>query len=617
MEPNNKKQIFIAIITVTILVISVIGVTYAFFNYTRTGNANTVRVGRIYFNHEEGDSISLQNVFPISSEQAETDTVNAKTLSITVVGDTDYDKGIEYLLTLDSVNNTVNNKKVPINLEVSVTGEGLGTEEQNNYYTNRDTYTESKYKIEYNGKLVNGKHLLVGFISPNTTKGTIEGINGTINIKAYIDKDKVLISDTYPEGIVTIGGVEYYNGTPTTNKLVLTTEEWNSITGNNALSFKIKVEAREGIWVTDKPVNNCTFDVSTINVTTYDINIDQCKSMVSSYLFGISTADANTFCTGGEIEFNGTNVDFEAGISSLGMTLEDAEQQGLISNLQTGPATELVKGIEYVNGQYTYSYNNNGWIMRLTDKNSTDPVTTKMCTKVNNYPITSMQATFMNSNATSIDLSSFDTSNVTDMSGMFRSAAATSLDLSNFDTRNVTIMAAMFEFSQATNLDLSNFDTSNVTNMRYMFGNSQATSLDLSSFDTRNVTTMEGMFAHSSVISLDLSSFDTRNVTNMADMFSESQATSLDLSSFDTSNVTNMEWMFGNCDVAKVYVSNLWNTNNVTDYFGIFTGAYNLVGGYTENPTTNDGRDYDISYARIDGGPTSPGFFTYKEAPNN
>ena len=267
---NNKKKIILPMIIGLLMVITVIGVTYAFFNYTRTGLANTVSVGRIYFKHEEGDSISLQNVFPISSEQAETDTTNAKTLSISVIGDTDYDGGIEYVVTLDSVNNT---KNVPITLEVSVTGTGLGTEEANDYYTNRNNYSESKYKIEYNNRLVQDNHILVGYISPNVNKGNIEGINGTINIKAYVDSSNVLISDTYPEGTVTIDGVEYYNGTPTTNKTVLTTEEWNSITGNNALSFKIKVEAREGIWV-EKPSTPASCFTTTTPVAKYVRNLN-------------------------------------------------------------------------------------------------------------------------------------------------------------------------------------------------------------------------------------------------------------------------------------------------------------------------------------------------------
>ena len=112
-----------------------------------------------------------------------------------------------------------------------------------------------------------------------------------------------------------------------------------------------------------------------------------------------------------------------------------------------------------------------------------------------NKNVTSMYYMFYNSKATTLDLSSFDTSNVTDMRGMFDSSKATTLDLSSFDTSNVTNMGSMFYNSSATTLDLSSFDTSNVTNMSYMFyGCSSLTSLDLSTFDTSKVTNMGNMF---------------------------------------------------------------------------------------------------------------------------
>ena len=101
----------------------------------------------------------------------------------------------------------------------------------------------------------------------------------------------------------------------------------------------------------------------------------------------------------------------------------------------------------------------------------------KLVTKVvsTNINVTDMSYMFYGSQATTLDLSSFDTSNVTDMSYMFRGSQATTLDLSSFDTSNVTSMRAMFRGSQATTLDLSSFDTSNVINTDYMFQDSQAT----------------------------------------------------------------------------------------------------------------------------------------------
>ena len=72
----------------------------------------------------------------------------------------------------------------------------------------------------------------------------------------------------------------------------------------------------------------------------------------------------------------------------------------------------------------------------------------------------------------------------------------TSLDLSSFNTSNVTNMSDMFEGCiNLTSLDISSFDTSKVTDMQYMFECCfSLTSLDLSSFDTSNVTNMQGMF---------------------------------------------------------------------------------------------------------------------------
>ena len=72
---------------------------------------------------------------------------------------------------------------------------------------------------------------------------------------------------------------------------------------------------------------------------------------------------------------------------------------------------------------------------------------------------------------TTLNISSFDTTNVVDMAQMFHNCySLTSLDLSGFNTSNVTDMSNMFYFCSAiTNLDLSSFDTSSVTNMNYMF----------------------------------------------------------------------------------------------------------------------------------------------------
>ena len=240
----------------------------------------------------------------------------------------------------------------------------------------------------------------------------------------------------------------------------------------------------------------------------------------------------------------------------------------------------LTQGLKYVNGHYTYAYkqegkatssgldwNNisrNGWGVQLTNKSSTDAVTSKVCTYINNKPITSMRYMFCDSQATTIDVSHFDTRNVENMYGMFWNSKATTLDVSNFDTSKVTNMKFMFYDSQATTLDLSNFDTSNVTNMSYMFRGSQAITLDVSNFNTSNVIDMRYMFYDSKATTLDVSKFNTSKVTNMSSMFYNSKATTLDVSNFDTSKVTNMSYMFRSSQAITLDLSN-FNTSNVID----------------------------------------------------
>ena len=261
----------------------------------------------------------------------------------------------------------------------------------------------------------------------------------------------------------------------------------------------------------------------------------------------------------------------------------------------------LTQGLNYNNGQYTYAYKqqgasassglgwsnitDNGWGVQLTDKASTDAVTSKLCTYINDKPVTSMSYMFWDSQALRIDLSNFNTSNVYNMGGMFSSSQATTLDLSNFDTSKVTNMGGMFQHSQATIIDVSNFDTSNVTNMQCMFCDSKAATLDLSNFDTSNVTNMQGMFW-------------------------KSQATTLDVSHFDTSNVTNMEVMFAYMTNLKtIYASSKFVTTSVTSSTSMFEKSTNLVGG----AGTKYNKSYlDKTYARIDGGTSNPGYFTEK-----
>jgi surface protein len=214
-----------------------------------------------------------------------------------------------------------------------------------------------------------------------------------------------------------------------------------------------------------------------------------------------------------------------------------------------------------------------------------------------------------------LDLSSFDTQNVVDMQSMFKSCNKLSnLSIESFKTGKVASMEDMFSTCRSlSTLNLSHFDTGNVTNMRSMFwGCTKLNSLDISNFNTSKVTDMGLMFcACPNFETLKLTSFDTRNVKDMVRMFDGcNDLTILDLSSFNTSKVTSMASMFFNCIMLKtIYVGPGWNTDNVVESDNMFTYCKNLVG---EKGTTYDWDYTNQFYARVDGGPKLPGYFTLK-----
>ena len=257
MEQNNqiiskqekKKLTTLSIIGIAIFIIGIIGITYAFFNYTRTGTANVIKTGKIAFNTEQGNAINLTNMFPIDvSEGIPDDNTKVGSVTIHVTGDTTYTEGIEYLVSIVNVQNTVGTKKLPISIDVSYTANGTGKTigvEDNDYFTNRGTSAATSiYHVYAKDNIESDGDLIVGYIKAGET-----GIDGNIVIKAFLDNELVAISDTY-------NGDETDNMGTTTewvaDRTVFTTTEWNALQ-SSGVSFQIKIEANEGIWVEEPP----------------------------------------------------------------------------------------------------------------------------------------------------------------------------------------------------------------------------------------------------------------------------------------------------------------------------------------------------------------------------
>ena len=246
-QEGKNKKLLLSIVGVAIVMVALVGVTYAFFNYTRTGGSNIVRTGQINFSSTQ-QTINLTNAFPIRinpQEGVPSNNANVGVATINITGDTTYSEGVEYLVSAVDVSNTVGAKTLPISIDVSVTGNTsnspsttLGSADENYFTHHGSSANTSIYKVLAGETISNNDQLLVGYIKRGET-----GVDGNVVIKAYIDASRVAISDTYNE---TTPETDQY-GTTTNwvdNRTVFTTSEWNSLQ-SNGVSFKIKVESNE------------------------------------------------------------------------------------------------------------------------------------------------------------------------------------------------------------------------------------------------------------------------------------------------------------------------------------------------------------------------------------
>jgi len=136
--------------------------------------------------------------------------------------------------------------------------------------------------------------------------------------------------------------------------------------------------------------------------------------------------------------------------------------------------------------------------------------------------VTNMSSIFVEAHTNIDGIQYWDVSSVTNMEQMFSTTSVP--DISGWDTSNVTNMSFMFYYINVVP-DISQWDVSNVTNMSYMFSGANNIP-DISGWDTPNVTDMSSMFEYSWNTGytlenpLDLSGWNVSKVSNSTNFIS-------------------------------------------------------------------------------------------------
>ena len=558
---ENKEKIFM-VVSIIVLFVAVIGISYAAFSYTRVGeNLNSITTGVISMSYEESSNIiSIDKALPTTDA---TGKVRLKageyfdfTVSTTIKGTTsvNYEIAAE-----DFSSNTFDGKNIRLYLTK------LNTDGSETEVMTPKNFLKSPSENKATGRPANMMSLASGTISASESN--------KYRLRMYVDERYNPQGDggnkTFSIRINVYGKV--YEG-PVGSRLKA--YERNATTDFHTADYKAKTTS-----IVTKKDNS----VPETAIESWDVS----KAGDGS-IMAYSESDGNEgykITVGGQDGIVPESLEwyFEKFIAVTSIDL---------SAFDTSETTNMhgaFNGCSSLANLDLSNFNTSKVTTMKTIVQNCESLTELDISHFDTSKVTDMSWMFAGCKSLIIlDVSYFNTLNVTNMQGMFSKCYKISkLDVSNFDTSNVTDMSGMFQYCQNLDMvDVSHFNTSKVTNMSYMFNMYENSSnetnkliyLDVSNFDTSKVTNMRTMFQGCyNLTNLDVNNFDTSKVTNMSYMFNHCENLSnLDVSNFDTSNVTSMQAMFQCCyKLTSLNVTN-FDTSKVTDFKDMFNNSYNL-----------------------------------------
>ncbi len=494
---NNKKQLILSIGLTLILVLMIVGISYAAFQFAGPGSKeNSITTGAITMKYTESTNvISMTGALPTTDTTGKVRLTAGEYFDFTIKSNIQGNANINWEIAAEDITPSSAKKMAGKNIKLYLTKlDSTGAETQ--------VMAPKVYRASTSANTKTGRPSGVMSLATGTMNAS-ETTN--YRLRMYVDED------------------------------------YNPQGDGGGLSFSVKINAYGKVkeaptgskmkaYITQADLENENFTPPQT-----DFHTDAYMSKITSIITKKDNIVPATATESWDIS--------EAGDGSVMAYVEDDESGNSTYKVTIGGKGGIIA--------------NESMIFYFADF---DKMTSIDLSALDTSQVINMSEMFsICSSLTNLDVSNFDTSSVTYMNGMFYACSSlTSLDVSNFDTSQVTAMQGMFQQCVSlTSLALSNFDTSSVTNMNFMFYMCGGlTNLDLKNFNTSKVTDMYGMFREINLTSLDLTSFDTSNATNMSQMFYDS----FYLKTINVSNKwvigssTNVTDMFKNCGTDHVTV---------------------------------------------------------------
>ena len=460
MEKTKKEIVIIGLIL--LMVIALIGVSYAAFRFTGEGTkVNSITTGSITMTYEETDNtISLNGALPTTDETGKVRLNDSEYFDFTVSSNISGDVNINYEISAKDV--TTSDRKVDgsnIKLYLTRLTED-GTEEE---LMTPEVYNEETSANNFTGRPAGEMSLYTSSMSSSESN--------TYRLRMWVDEDY------NPQG----------DG------------------GNLTFSVQINVYGLDGLSMEDRMM--MAYDQGDFHTSEYFSNITSIVTKGDTVIPEgvIESWDISEKQNGSVIAYvedDGTGAGtYKVTIGAQDKIIANYDMSSYFSNFYNCTTMDLT----YLDTSLTTDMS-----MMFMDSTSLKVLD---LSNFNTSNVTKMSCMFGGNfiSGTAMDLTQiifgekFSTSKVTAMTYMFYNCKyLTELDLSNFDTSNVTTMLMLFAgCNSLTKLDLRSFDVSKVRDMRKMFENCYAlTELDLRSFDTTSVTYYSGMFNNTNASSL-------------------------------------------------------------------------------------------------------------------
>ena len=456
---NNKKQLLLSIGLVLILVLIIVGISYAAFKFTGEGKKlNTITTGAITMEYKEStNTISMTGALPTTDATGKVRLTAGEYFDFTIKSNIQGNANINWEIAAEDI--TASSKKID-GKHIKLYLTSLDDSDNETEVMSPTVYSTDTTENTYTGRPANMMSLAKGTMSASeTTK---------YRLRMYVDEDY------NPQGDG--GGLSFSV----------------KINAYGKTGKKLPVGSKMKAYMTQDDYDNDNYPKTDFHTSAYrnkitSITTKKDNIVPATAIESWDISEAGDGSVMAYVEDDGTGNDtYKVTIGGKG---------GIIAN-------------ESMIGYFYWFYEMTSIDLSALD---TSQVTNMVSMFSDCYDLTSL------------DVSNFDTSKVTNISSMFNNChSLTNLDVSKFDTSKVTDMSSMFSScSGLTNLDVSKFDTSQVTSMSGMFAFCDSlTSLDVSDFDTSKVTNMNSMFyGCNSLTSLDVNKFDTSKVTTMNSMF--------------------------------------------------------------------------------------------------